>query len=1145
MAVDEDNSVHWEKTDQIGVYGTQTPNVPFSLKSLQSDRAEFTGDIDLTKEEVVLAYYPYQEDAVKDGNTLTVTLPSEYVYKGNSNAPMIGRKTDDGTFVFKHTCGLMRITLGDLPADAERFVITSCGENAPSIAGQAVISDITADDAVIRLDEEQGKEVIYHLDKLTDNNGLRHFFVPLPVGNYKRIEVSLYGSQNSEPHFTRSVSNIKVERADMIEMPVINGNTGECYVLSEGTIPLTEETAANVTLSTTDNRILIYDVRTAAEDIPQVGQIIISGVQESLPYGFLGKVTSVTKNQDGSHTVTTKTPGLFEAFDKLYVNENTNIEFDEAQTRGSSLNLKGGIFGELDLSSSIPIKIKNDSLQANGELKIGGIVTVNINYDKDNKMNYCAVTCKPNITLGVQCGLGFEKDGNVKKKVFEKRSRPIILADGFIWIFPTISSYIKAEVEGKVIASTSIEYETRFTTGILYKNGTWQRGIVREKPLTNQESPWNFGNHCSCDGKLSFGIDLEFGLKWYNLDNWRVYIGPELACDLEGCFDINSQYFDESLEKALENTKLNSSLYVAGKVGADFSVFALDESSKDDFRFEQELIRLTLLDSELSPLPSFKELMAKVQSNNGACESSINTELTGEVLSKDMKVELVVTDKEGNEVDTSTPVSYNGGKTFEEDPDVIVPLENNFTGLQENTEYKVFPRVTSPLFAEVAEGGVVDLKKQAVPFTTYNSIRDVLVKIYNECGGKNWEHQKNWCSDAPVSEWEGVFMQEDGSYYFDFVFMNNLTGTLSIIDCGEKIGLPDINYVNCEMESLFIKNCPNLTFIGGKMEFPNVKSIHIENINKEADMFFYGWNMPLLQEVYLKDCGGVAMMVGEDSPVWESIYCENIKPSLNLRKCNLKTIELKNCNDIFAYILNCNCLEEVSFSTSANGSGAFDIRGSHIKKLTYNLDLEQETHQYGMVSFDLAQMTGAEFDIQIDTMSLYGGHTTIHFDVLKCSYIEGLDIDFYSVRDLLDSPHFKNIHGLKTLIGCAGHNADFSGCEELEYVEAAKSWTDLWGTLDIRNTPKLRYFDCSHSRVTKILLDSHFNYVDLNCSYCHELLQQIPDFYNPSLGGGFIYDKRYAYTGTIGGTIGVDLTVEDRGYGWWYAGEPERGYHNE
>lgn len=746
MTVDEDNSVHWEKTDQIGVYGSQTPNVPFALKSLQSDKAEFTGNIDLTKEEVILTYYPYQEDAVKNGNMLTVTLPSEYIYKGNSNAPMIGKKANDGTFVFKHTCGLMRITLGDLPADAERFVITSCGENAPSIAGRAILDDITTDGAVIRMDEEQGKEVIYHLDKLADNSGLRHFFVPLPVGSYKQIEVALYGSQKSEPYFTRSVSNIKVERADMIEMPVINGNTGDSYVLSKGTIPLTEETATNVTLSTTDNSTLIYDARTAAEDIPQVGQIIISGVQESLPYGFLGRVTSVTKNQDGSHTVTTEMPGLFEAFDKLYVNENTNIEFDEAQTRGSSLNLKGGIFGELDLLNNIPINIKSDSLQANGELKIGGIVTVNINYDKDNKMEYCAVTCKPNVTFGVQCGLQFEKDGNVKRKVFEKHSRPIILADGLIWIFPTISSYVKAEAEGKIIASTSIEYETQFTTGALYKNDTWQRGIASGKPLTNQESPWNFGNHWSCDGKLSLGIDLEFGLKLYNLDNMRVYIGPELACDLEGCFDINSQYFDESLEKALEDTKLKSSLYVVGKVGADFSMLALDESSKDDFRFEQELIRLTLLDGELSPLPSFKELMAKVQSNNGAYESDINTELTGEVLSKDMKVELVVTDKEGNEVATSTSISYNGGKTFEEEPDVVVPLENNFTGLQENAEYKAFPRVTSPLFAEVAEGGVVDLKNKAVPFTTYNSIRDVLTRIYNECGGKHWGAQHNWCT---------------------------------------------------------------------------------------------------------------------------------------------------------------------------------------------------------------------------------------------------------------------------------------------------------------------------------------------------------------------------------------------------------------
>lgn len=45
--------------------------------------------------------------------------------------------------------------------------------------------------------------------------------------------------------------------------------------------------------------------------------------------------------------------------------------------------------------------------------------------------------------------------------------------------------------------------------------------------------------------------------------------------------------------------------------------------------------------------------------------------------------------------------------------------------------------------------------------TVKDVIKTTLIDIYNKMDGPNWKKQKNWCSDAPIAEWEGVWMQPE------------------------------------------------------------------------------------------------------------------------------------------------------------------------------------------------------------------------------------------------------------------------------------------------------------------------------------------------------------------------------------------------
>ena len=42
--------------------------------------------------------------------------------------------------------------------------------------------------------------------------------------------------------------------------------------------------------------------------------------------------------------------------------------------------------------------------------------------------------------------------------------------------------------------------------------------------------------------------------------------------------------------------------------------------------------------------------------------------------------------------------------------------------------------------------------------------REALVALYNATDGENWDGSGNWLSDAPLSEWGGVYTDDDGTW---------------------------------------------------------------------------------------------------------------------------------------------------------------------------------------------------------------------------------------------------------------------------------------------------------------------------------------------------------------------------------------------
>ena len=215
-AVDDAGNVTWIKTDAIGVFGSVTKNAQFTSTG-DGASVTFEGSLSVEGEEIACVYYPYDETASLQANQLTFTLPAEYTYTGASCAPMLGVKNGNDGYNFKHLCGLMRVSITGVPVGTSTFTLISEGENAPGIAGTAVVNDIHASDATLELNGNLSNQITVTIqsDEMTNAT----LYLPLPVGTYSKLSVTY--QDETAVYFKKSTSNVEIKRGMLLDMPVV------------------------------------------------------------------------------------------------------------------------------------------------------------------------------------------------------------------------------------------------------------------------------------------------------------------------------------------------------------------------------------------------------------------------------------------------------------------------------------------------------------------------------------------------------------------------------------------------------------------------------------------------------------------------------------------------------------------------------------------------------------------------------------------------------------------------------------------------------------------------------------------------------------------------------------------------------------
>ena len=306
-SVDNAGVFSWSAGDAIKVWTGKRFRTSDELTAGGSS-AQFNFTLPAGESLQTVAVFPSTVTPDLDGNKLTLTLPSVIDWKdGEANSVMVAT-SDFSTkaLSFKHVGGFITLTLQNVPAGAEKVVVTT----GMRITGEFVIPDITAETLQIETTEDSSEGVTFTFKELESNKDEMVFYVPVPVGTYPKIGFDVQdGEGNHLWKYSASVTN-SVARKKILKMPaLISASAGGGIEPSTASVTFTlpENYAGVVKLPKTSDAVSIdvnptastltlgYADDATAEEKPSTLNInVLSGTVEGLDINLPASTVSIS-----------------------------------------------------------------------------------------------------------------------------------------------------------------------------------------------------------------------------------------------------------------------------------------------------------------------------------------------------------------------------------------------------------------------------------------------------------------------------------------------------------------------------------------------------------------------------------------------------------------------------------------------------------------------------------------------------------------------------------------------------------------------------------------------------------------------------------------------------------------------------------
>ena len=1200
-AVNAQNQVVWTEGDQIGVFGDlQTNNALFELEAANGSSARFTGEL-ASGEQPDVAYYPYQSGARLQGSALSFELPAEYVYSDNSNAPMIGYSEGENALSFKHLCGLMKVTVNNVPEESVQFVVTSEGENPKGIAGTAVVADVHQADAILAVQDDGNTQysITYQLTGSVSDKTFT-FYIPIPVGEYEKLTVSLQNA-DGKVLFQKSTLNASIKRAVILSMPTLSCDEDVSYVLADNTIQYSRDDEAYIFSvesegdETSDLNVLTFAKDTPSDKLPKVGSVLLySEITEKFPAGFLGKVTSVDETNEG-YAVHTEAAALDEAFDKLdidkefdlfsYIPDDVLSQYGIKKNMQTKVDVPVRLTFPLNVSMGFPAKEPFAMAGATGSFTMDSNMRFITDIDGKEQSNYLKIELDNHVSKSLTYSLsftkGFEFPDDVRKVydlLIVELYRMVPIPAGPIIISPKVIAGLSGSARGTGSVSFQINSTQESVSSIEIKDNN----IYIHNPTNEDEIPQqsrdlliNLKGAVGVGPKIGVVFDF-FTVAMKGTIELSASLMMEMA--LEYQYDV-SNAANGTFYSLVKDSKVAFTPYIELKGAASVDLFS---TIKDSLELSPQFAFFT---DEEYIVPSMENI-----SINDSDESVI-TNISYEVIHNTLwpfEYGLKIYDEYGSELYSQLYMRYNM-VAFTYPQNLKEPLTFTFANLEEGKKY-----IAKPFFTFLGNEIVTDISKEfmleedeeeeeekpqpggtltvisvnatditknsatlsglipdakldgtyeygfmygtsetltaetatIVPVTTIQdngsfsadisaltenttyywrayvcdangkytygdvksfvttndsqgqmSERDILIAFYHSAGGENWNYAGNWCTDAPLGDWYGIYTDSEGHVAYIDLHTNWLTG---YADLSGLKHLSNLDLRNNNLTYINISGLTGLNFISiGDNDLSGV--IDVSGFSELESLYCNGNQLTGLN---VTGCTQLVSLMCDDNQLTEldltglyklnTLYC-NDNRIRSLDVSGFSDLEYLSCSDNPLTYLNIDGTNLKNFSCGGPGAYLPDLKVSQFTDLT-----SLYIGSCGLAHLDVSTLN------KLTTLTCEGNELT----ELNVSNLENL-ITLQCDTNKLANLDVSNLRELK-ILRCSNNQLEKLDVSMLKELHTLYCNNNKLTELNVSTLPNLSLLECNNNKLSTLdVSGAEKTYMIISCIGMENFLTEI------------------------------------------------------
>lgn len=395
----------------------------------------------------------------------------------------------------------------------------------------------------------------------------------------------------------------------------------------------------------------------------------------------------------------------------------------------------------------------------------------------------------------------------------------------------------------------------------------------------------------------------------------------------------------------------------------------------------------------------------------------------------------------------------------------------------------------------------ITLHQEAVPvqLPSEDEVRRYLIRLFEDTDGPNWRSvSKKWGSDLPLNEWGPKVKYENGRLEL-ILTERDLRGKVDLSGCKALVSiraaknyvtevdlsdcplLEKVDFTNCGLEDIKLNGCHSLKELF--LSYNNLKAL---DIGWSTTLRYLNFSRCAVEAIDLSRCVSL-----------EDIACDNNR---------LRSLEIPHRRRLQSLWCYTNELKTLDVSASPD-LWVFNCSENEIETLNVG-----ECPK--MRIFWCYQNRISELDIA-------GMKEWLSQFVCYSNRLPSLDLSGYRMLSTLHCSD-NSITDLN-ITGCCRLSELYCSHNRIMELDFTGIDTHILGTLD-----------CSYNRLQSADITSLTYLKHLWCQG-NRIGGEIPLWFDELLSD-FEYDARYDYRPETGNYV-------DRGYGWWYPGEPEKGEH--